>query len=171
MYIILATPNESGSYPALQSWSSSNCPETHYFFPEEFYPVFYNADKQCAGFVNITVDAEIRTVIACEWNEEAYQAYIATLPPPYEPTNSDRRKQAYETGRVDGDPESYFVIWNGTEYTTDALTTLGQQYEFRGETETAAAIALIVQAGVEKIRKAYPDEEEATTGESTETAE
>lgn len=158
MYIISAVANVSGSYPPLQSWSSPKCPDTHYLFPDEFYSEFYKADKKCAGFVTIVADESTRNVISCVWNEEAYQTYLATLPPPYKPTNAEKRKQAYETGKVDGDEESYFVFWNNTEYTTDALTTLGQQYEFRGETNTSSEIAAIVKAGVEKIRTAYPDE-------------
>lgn len=166
MYIISTTPNGSGGYSALQSWTSQKCPDTHYFFPDEFFSEFYKADKQCAGFVTYEVDDETRIVTSCTWNDEAYNAYLATLPPPYVPTNAEKRKQAYETGHVDGDETSYMVIWDNTEYTTDSLTALGQQYEFRGETETAAQIAAIVEEGVAKIRNAYPAEDSAVESEA-----
>lgn len=72
MYIIKQTKNASGAYPALQE--KSYIPAGYMEFPEEFYSVFYQVDKEYAGFVDLTItDGKITAV---EWNEEAYQAYI-----------------------------------------------------------------------------------------------
>ena len=76
MKYIRQTPNESGAFPALQD----NPAPGLLAFPEEFVEVFYPADKECAGFVTIEHDG--KTVTACEWNEESYQAYLASLPGP-----------------------------------------------------------------------------------------
>lgn len=155
MYIISSTPNGSGGYPALQSWTSSNCPDGYYFCPDEFFSVFYPSDKQVAGFVSYEADGN--TIVSMEWNDETYEAYLASLPEPVLPTASELRKQAYETGEVDG--VDYRVEWNGEKYTVDELTKLGSNYSFRGETETANAISEVVSAGVARIREAFPDEE------------
>lgn len=66
--------NPSGAYGNLQSYPVKGL----LAFPDEFLPEFFKEDKKCAGFVNIEDDGE--TVTACTWDEEAYQAYIATLP-------------------------------------------------------------------------------------------
>lgn len=66
--------NPSGAYGNLQSYPVKGL----LAFPDEFLPEFFKADKKCVGFVNIEDDGE--TVTACVWDEEAYQAYIATLP-------------------------------------------------------------------------------------------
>lgn len=83
MKIIRITENENGSRPSLQDWNRPTPPEGYAFIPEEFVSVFYPPDKQCAGFVEITV--EDGAVTECTWNEEAYKAYIASLPKPAEP--------------------------------------------------------------------------------------
>lgn len=80
MNYIYPTPNPGGSFPAPQSIAASGL----LAFPDEFMSVFYPEDKQAAGFVTITHDGE--TVTDCQWNEEAYQAYLASLPEPEEPS-------------------------------------------------------------------------------------
>lgn len=67
-------------YPPLMTWANQTPPEGWARFPDEFYNTFYQPDKLLAGFVDITV--EDGAVTACTWNEEAYQAYIASLPDP-----------------------------------------------------------------------------------------
>lgn len=69
---------------------------------------------------------------------------------------SEKRRLAYSTGTVDG--VDYRVTWDGKQLTTDEATTLGMQYRFRGETDTADAIAAVVEAGVAIIRTAFADE-------------
>ena len=90
MKIIKIADSENGSRPPLQDWPGAVPPSGYAAFPEAFLPLFYPADKQCAGFVDITVEGD--TVTACTWNEEAYQAYLSGLPEPEEPapTPEDR---------------------------------------------------------------------------------
>lgn len=70
---------EGGAYPGLQSVKADG----FLLFPEELMGVFYPADKEAAGFVNIEHDGE--QVTACVWNGEAYQTWLATRPAPVEP--------------------------------------------------------------------------------------
>lgn len=72
--------NERIPYPPLLDWSKSTPPDGWAEFPEKFVPIFYPEDKQAAGFVDITVESGM--VTSCAWNEEAYQAYISSLPDP-----------------------------------------------------------------------------------------
>ncbi len=78
MYIIKIKANENGSRPALQTWNSPKLPEDYAVCPEEFYEVFYSTTP--AGFVNITVDGGV--VVGMTVNEEALEAYIASIPEP-----------------------------------------------------------------------------------------
>lgn len=72
MYIIKQTKNASGAYPALHE--KSYIPDGYMEYPTEFYDIFYPADKDMAGFVDLTIaDGKITAVT---WNEETYQAYI-----------------------------------------------------------------------------------------------
>jgi hypothetical protein len=78
MYIILKEAYESGARPALQSWTDVVPPKGYAFCPDEFVEVFYSTDP--AGFVNITVENDIVTSMTV--NQEALDAYIATMPEP-----------------------------------------------------------------------------------------
>lgn len=80
MYIISKHIGENGAYPPIQTWDDVTPPENCLEFPDRFIPSFYPPNKQLAGFVDITV--EDGAVTACTWNEEAYQAYMASLPEP-----------------------------------------------------------------------------------------
>lgn len=97
MYIIQSKPNENGGYPAVQSWRLKNPPVGYCFFPEEFMPVFYDSSKAVAGFVIIEIDEQTLTVTSCTWNEEAYQAYLATIP---DPIDSEKEKKLAEISEV-----------------------------------------------------------------------
>lgn len=156
MQIILKQARENGGRPGLQSWSRPEPPEGYAIIPDGFNTsVFY----AYMGFVSIEVKDDV--LVSMTGNQEAFDAYKAANPEPVvtEPTAAEKREQAYETGSVDGDETDYRVEWDGKLYTIDALTQLGVQYRFRGETETADAIQAITVAGVEAIRAAYPDEE------------
>ena len=90
MYIIKLEANKSGARPPLQSWTSPKAPEGFALCPDEFYEIFYSTSP--AGFVNIEVEESI--VIGMEVNQEALNAYIASLPEPEpekepEPTQLD----------------------------------------------------------------------------------
>lgn len=78
MYIIKIKANENGARPALHTWNSPKLPEGYAICPDEFYGVFYSTTP--AGFVNITV--EDHTVTEMTVNEEALEAYIASIPEP-----------------------------------------------------------------------------------------
>ena len=78
MKIILLTAFESGSRPPLQDWESTTLPDGYAWCPDEFAEVFYSTSP--AGFVNITVEED--TVTEMTVNQEALDAYIASLPEP-----------------------------------------------------------------------------------------
>lgn len=79
MYIISANVNDNGGYAPLQKWQYKTCPANYHFYPDEFVSIFYADDKRVSGFVKYEVDAS-NTVTSVEWNDEAYNAYIANLP-------------------------------------------------------------------------------------------
>lgn len=79
MYIISANVNDNGGYAPLQKWQYKTCPANYHFYPDEFVSIFYAEDKRVSGFVKYEVDAS-NTVTSVEWNDEAYDAYIANLP-------------------------------------------------------------------------------------------
>lgn len=81
MYIIKRQTNDFGARPALQTWDSNTLPEEYVFCPDKFVEVFYSTTP--AGFVNIIIENNIVTFM--EVNQEALDAYIASLPDPEEP--------------------------------------------------------------------------------------
>ena len=86
MRIIKLIANESGSRPALQSWTSPALPEGYAWCPDEFAQVFYSTSP--AGFVHITVEDD--TVVEMTINQEALDKYIAEHPEqPEEPEPMD----------------------------------------------------------------------------------
>lgn len=84
MKIIKNTPFENGAYPSIQNWDEISAPEGYYVWldgldTENFYQ--YN------GFVTLNV---LRgAVISYTPNEEAWEAWKATLPPEPEPKTTD----------------------------------------------------------------------------------
>lgn len=78
MYIIKKNPNENGSRPPIQTWSCKVPPNDYAVCPDQFYKVFYSTSP--AGFVNITIENNI--VTSMEINQEALDAYVASLPEP-----------------------------------------------------------------------------------------
>lgn len=75
MYIDPAR-RENGSYGNMQS----NRAPGLVAFPDELMGEFFKDGKQAAGFCVIEHDGE--KVTSCTWDEDAYQAYIASLPEP-----------------------------------------------------------------------------------------
>ena len=69
-----------GKCYSMQDWVGNVPPDGWAEFPEKFVPIFYPSDKQAAGFIDITVENGV--VTSCVWNDEAYQAYISSLPEP-----------------------------------------------------------------------------------------
>ena len=89
MRIIMLNASESGSRPPLQDWEFPTLPEGYAWCPDEFVEVFYSTVP--AGFVNIVVNED--TVTEMTINQEALDAYIASMPEPkpevVEPTADD----------------------------------------------------------------------------------
>lgn len=85
-------PNaNNSSYPPLQSSYASGL----LIFPDEFVSEFYKSGKIVAGFVTIEDDGI--SVTSCTWNEEAYQAYLATIP---DPVDSEKEKKIEEISEI-----------------------------------------------------------------------
>lgn len=76
MLYIMPQANSSGAFSAPQTTQADGLIE----FPRNFLLEFYKEGKQAAGFVTIEHDG--KTVTSCVWNENAYLAYLATLPEP-----------------------------------------------------------------------------------------
>lgn len=106
MKIIQISANPSGSRPALQDWGSPVAPAGYALCPDEFFDVFYSTSP--AGFVNITVENNV--VTSMEVNQEALDAYIASLPEPG--PEVDPEPTAEEQLRADVD---YIAAMTGVE--------------------------------------------------------
>lgn len=78
MYIIKKIADENGSRPPLQTWSTPKIPEGYAVCPDEFHEVFYSTTP--AGFVKITIEENV--VMAMEVNQDALDAYLASMPEP-----------------------------------------------------------------------------------------
>ena len=109
MFIIRIEANPSGSRPPLQSWNSATAPEGFALVTDAQKDVFYSTTP--AGFVNITVKEEngTRIIDTIEVNQEALDAFKATLP---DPTDSVKAEKIAE---IKKDCEEY--IYAGTDVT------------------------------------------------------
>ena len=90
MFIIRIEANPNGSRPPMQSWNSATAPEGFALVTDAQKDVFYSTTP--AGFVNITVKEEngTRVVDTIEVNQEALDAYKATLPDPVDSTKAEK---------------------------------------------------------------------------------
>ena len=90
MYIIQIEANPSGSRPPLQSWNSATLPEGYAWITDEQKDIFYSTTP--AGFVNITVEEQegIKYVSSIEVNQDALDAFKATLPDPADSAKSSK---------------------------------------------------------------------------------
>ena len=109
MFIIRIEANANGSRPPMQSWNSDTAPEGFALATDVQKDVFYSTTP--AGFVNITVKEEngAEIVDTIEVNQEALDAYKATLP---DPTDSIKAEKISEIKQA---CESY--IYAGTDVT------------------------------------------------------
>ena len=109
MFIIHIEANPSGSRPPLQSWNSATAPEGFALVTDTQKDVFYSTTP--AGFVNITVKEEngAKVVDTIEVNQEALDAFKATLP---DPTDSIKAEKIAE---IKKNCEEY--IYAGTDVT------------------------------------------------------
>ena len=76
MFYLLPNPSSIGAFCAPQSQPAPGLLN----FPDEYLTEFFKSGKQAAGFVTIEHDG--KTVTSCVWNENAYLAYLTTLPKP-----------------------------------------------------------------------------------------
>ena len=109
MFIIRIEANANGSRPPMQSWNSDTAPEGFALVTDAQQDVLYSTTP--AGFVNITVKEEngTKVVDTIEVNQEALDAYKATLP------NLADSAKAEKIAEIKKDCEDY--IYAGTDVT------------------------------------------------------
>lgn len=109
MFIIKIDANANGSRPPMQSWNSATAPEGFALATDAQKDVFYSTTP--AGFVNITVKEENGTKVidTIEVNQEARDAYKATLPNPADSAKAEK------IAEIKKDCEDY--IYAGTDVT------------------------------------------------------
>lgn len=114
MFIIRIEANPNGSRPPMQSWNSVTAPEGFALATDAQKDVFYSTTP--AGFVNITVKEEngAKVVDTIEVNQEALDAYKATLP---DPTDSVKAEKIAE---IKKDCEDYIYAGTSVTYTDGA---------------------------------------------------
>ena len=114
MFIIRIEANANGSRPPIQSWNSATAPEGFALVTDVQKDVFYSTTP--AGFVNITVKEEngAKIIDTIEVNQEALDAYKATLPDPADSAKAEK------IAEIKKDCEEY--IYAGTDVTyTDGV--------------------------------------------------
>ena len=111
MFIIKIEANVNGSRPPLQSWNGATPPEGFALVTDVQKDVFYSTTP--AGFVNITVKEEngAKVVDTIEVNQEALDAFKATLP---DPTDSIKTEKIAE---IKKDCEEYIYAGADVTYT------------------------------------------------------
>lgn len=109
MFIIRIEANANGSRPPMQSWNSATAPEGFALATDAQKEVFYSTTP--AGFVNITVKEEngAKVVDTIEVNQEALDAFKATLPDPADSAKAEKISE------IKKDCEEY--IYAGTDVT------------------------------------------------------
>ena len=113
MFIIKIEASPNGSRPPLQSWSNIVPPDGFAFLTDAQKDVFYSTVP--AGFVNITVEERegIKYVVSIEVNQEALDAFKATLP---DPAISAKAEKIAE---IKKDCEDYIYAGTDVIYTDD----------------------------------------------------
>ena len=83
MWYIKKIANEDGSRGNPQS----NCPEGFIALPDNLLGIYLDYE----GFVNLEINEEENVIVSLTKNQEAYDAFIASQPPPipYQPTKED----------------------------------------------------------------------------------
>ena len=109
MFIIRIEANANGSRPPMQSWNGATPPEGFALATDAQKDMFYSTTP--AGFVNITVKEEngAKVVDTIEVNQEALDAYKATLPDPADSAKAEK------IAEIKKDCEEY--IYAGTDVT------------------------------------------------------
>ena len=141
MFIIRIEANANGSRPPMQSWSGATPPEGFALVTDAQKDVFYSTTP--AGFVNITVKEEngAKIVGTIEVNQEALDAYKATLP---DPTDSIKTEKIAE---IKKDCEDY--IYAGTSVTYSDGATEHFTYNLADQSNISEMFTAIMAGATE----------------------
>ena len=141
MFIIKIEANANGSRPPMQSWSKTTVPEGFALATDAQKDVFYSTVP--AGFVSITVKEEngVKIVDTIEVNQEALDAYKATLP---DPTDSIKAEKITE---IKKDCEDY--IYAGTSVTYADGTTEHFTYTLADQSNISEMFTAIMAGATE----------------------
>ena len=141
MFIIKIEANSNGSRPPLQSWNDVMPPEGFAFLTDAQKDIFYSTAP--AGFVSITVKEEngTKVVDTIEVNQEALDAYKATLP---DPTDSIKTEKIAE---IKKDCEDY--IYAGTDVTYADDTTEHFTYTLADQSNISEMFTAIMAGATE----------------------
>ena len=141
MYIIQIQPSPSGSRPPLQFWSSETPPEGYAFLTDEQKDVFYSTIP--AGFVNITVEERegAKYVNTIAVNQEALDAFKATLPDPADSAKS------VKIAEIKQSCENY--IYAGTDVTYADNTTEHFTYTLADQSNISEMFTAIMAGATE----------------------
>ena len=141
MFIIRIEANANGSRPPMQSWNSDTAPEGFALVTDAQKDVFYSTTP--AGFVNITVKEEngAKVVDTIEVNQEALDAYKATLP---DPTDSIK---AEKIAKIKKDCEDY--IYAGTSVTYSDGATEHFTYNLADQSNISEMFTAIMAGATE----------------------
>ena len=141
MFIIRIEANANGSRPPMQSWNSDTAPEGFALVTDAQKDVFYSTTP--AGFVNITVKEEngAKVVDTIEVNQEALDAFKATLP---DPTDSIKAEKIAE---IKKDCEDY--IYAGTDVTYEDGTIEHFTYTLADQSNISEMFTAIMAGATE----------------------
>ena len=120
MEIIQATPNKSGAYPPIQSWSG-------HIPPDGYYEITADTNEFYNGFIIPTIEKGVVTSFTC--NTEVWNAWKSTQPQPLSPLEQ-ARVDALE--RISGKCSA--AIYSG-------VTVNGKHYTLSKNEQDALAIA------------------------------
>lgn len=141
MFIIRIEANANGSRPPMQSWNETTAPEGFALATEAQKDVFYSTTP--AGFVSITVKEEngVKVVDTIEVNQEALDAFKATLPDP-----TDSAKTA-KTAEIKKSCEDY--IYAGTDVTYADDTTEHFTYTLADQSNISEMFTAVMAGATE----------------------
>ena len=141
MFIIRIEANANGSRPPMQSWNSDTAPEGFALVTDAQKDVFYSTTP--AGFVNITAKEEngAKVVDTIEVNQEALDAFKATLP---DPTDSIKAEKIAE---IKKDCEEY--IYAGTSVTYSDGNTEHFTYNLADQSNISEMFTAIMAGATE----------------------
>ena len=141
MFIIRIEANLNGTRPPVQSWNGVVPPEGYAFLNDAQKDVFYSTVP--AGFVNITVGEQegIKYVASIEVNQEALDAFKATLPDPAISTKAEK------IAEIKKDCEEY--IYAGTDVTYSDGTTEHFTYNLADQSNISEMFTAVMAGATE----------------------